>query len=322
MHGSTWIPLPPPSERPAPAPAAPGFLPARRECGWCGSKSLEPFLDRPPFHLDSCRACGVASVNPQPDADLLAEHYPKGYYATDADSPAVRAHLRWKRYDVRRLRPHVARLAPGRWLDVGCGIGGALVAARAVGFEVEGIELSAEAARFGEKFFGVRIRPGTLDDYSTAADSYSVISLFHVLEHLRDPAGEIERLAAMLRPGGVLVIESPALDSETARLFGGRWFHLEVPRHLFHFTAGAVARRMEEVGLRTERLGSHHGAHSAASWFGSLFPPRSGLPLWRKALRRGAYLATKALSPLAATLETATGHGTVLRVIGWKPETA
>jgi len=321
-NGSTWIPLPLPSERPAPVPAAPGFLAVATACPWCRTRALDPFADREPFHLDACRACGVAFVNPQPDDGLLSEHYPKGYYATDADSPAVRAHLRWKRYDVRRLLPRLGHLRPGRWLDVGCGIGGVLVAAREAGFDAEGIELSAEAAAFGSARFGALIRAGTLDDFSIPAESYAVISLFHVLEHLRDPAGEIERLAAMLRPGGSLVIESPALDSASARLFGDRWFHLEVPRHLFHFTADAVARRLEEVGLRAERLGSHHPAHGAASFFGSLFPPRSGLPLWRKVLRRGAYLATKAVSPLAASLESATGRGSVLRVIGWKAGSA
>jgi SAM-dependent methyltransferase len=319
MNGSTWVPLPPPSERPAAAPATPGFLAAATGCPWCGSRVLEPFADRAPFHLDSCRTCGVAFVNPQPGDALLAEHYPKGYYATDASSPAVKDHLRWKRYDVRRLLPQIGKLAPGRWLDVGAGIGGALVAAREAGFEVEGVELSAEAAKFGSREFGVTIHPGTLDDFSIAAESYSVISLFHVFEHLRDPAHELERLVGLLRPGGALVIESPSLESLSAGLFGDRWFHLEVPRHLFHFTSSALARRFEEQGLRAERLGSHHPAHGAASFFGSLFPPKSGLPLWRKVVRRSAFLATKAVAPLAASIESATGRGSVLRVIGWKP---
>jgi SAM-dependent methyltransferase len=297
----------------------PGFRSAHSGCPWCGSRSIEPFADRAPFHLDACRACGVAFVNPPPGDELLAQHYPASYYSTDAESRAVRDHLRWKRYDVRRLLPRIGGLAPGRWLDLGCGIGGVLVAAREAGFAAEGIELSAEAARFGAQRLGVTVHAGTLDDYALPAGAFSVISLFHVIEHLRDPAEELERLVKLLRPGGALVIEAPALDSLGARIFGARWFHLDVPRHLFHFTAEAVAIRLTNLGLDVERLGSHHPAHGAASWFGSLFPPRPGLPLWRKALRRGAYHAVRAISPLAATIESATGRGSVLRVIGRKP---
>lgn len=303
------------------APAAPpGFLAPVAACPWCEVRGTETFARRGPFRVDQCTSCGVGFVNPAPDDTLLSAHYPDTYYATeDPSSPAVQQHLRWKRYDVRRLLPHVGGLAPGRWLDVGCGIGGALVAARDAGFEVEGIEMSESAAAFGARSFDLDIRAGTLEDFSIPDETFSVVSLFHVLEHLRDPSGTLERIERTLRPGGAIVIECPAFDSWSAGWFGERWFHLETPRHLFHFPRRAVARRLEDFGFSAQVLSGYHPAHGSASFHGSWFPPRDGLPLWRKAVRRAAFLAARAVSPLAATLESACGRGSVLRVVARKP---
>ena len=73
---------------------------------------------------------------------------------------------------------------------------------------------------------------------------YAAIVFWHSLEHLPNPGEELERAAALLEPGGVLVVAVPNNDSLQAKLFGDRWLALDMPRHLTHITsAGADPRR-------------------------------------------------------------------------------
>lgn len=87
------------------------------------------------------------------------------------------------------------------------------------------------------------MRPGRLFD---------VIILFHVLEHLNAPMELLSRCARPLRRGGTLIIAVPNARSWQARLFGPMWFHLDVPRHLYHFSLGSLSHTLEAAGLCPE----------------------------------------------------------------------
>lgn len=122
-----------------------------------------------------------------------------------------------------RLARRVDRIAPaGPVLDVGAGDGALLDALTARGRQALGLE-----------------REGTRPDVRAAELSdidgtWAAIVFWHSLEHLRNPGPEIERAAALLAPGGVLVIAVPNADSLQAQLFGDRWLALDLPRHLVH----------------------------------------------------------------------------------------
>ncbi len=79
--------------------------------------------------------------------------------------------------------------------------------------------------------------------------------MWHVLEHLPDPAAAIARAAELLRPGGRLLVSVPNVDSLQARLGGERWFHLDLPRHLFHFGPRSLSAMVERAGLQVARIG-------------------------------------------------------------------
>ncbi len=292
-----------------------GFLDEFPECPWCHSDRLVVAHEQAPYRLRECESCSVMFVDPQPDDARLGASYPDAYYPTNADSPEVREHLHWKRFDLGRVWPHLPDLDSGRHLDVGCGIGGALVAARERGLEPLGIEFSEDAARFGRDHFGVDIRTGTLADVVLEPSSFSLITLYHALEHLRDPAADLERLTELLAPGGALVIECPNIRATSARMFGGKWFHLEVPRHLFHFHPDAVSARLESLGLQTVDCCGFHPAHGAASFYGSLYPAQSGLPILERARRKAVVTAMRAVARPLARFEAWLGTGSVFRVI-------
>jgi SAM-dependent methyltransferase len=125
------------------------------------------------------------------------------------------------------LGAHVPR---GRLLEVGCGHGLLLDEARRRGYDVEGLELSAEAARYARDTLGLPVREMALEDTVLDGERYDAILMIGVLEHLDDPVTVLERLCALLAPGGALLIVTPDPSSLVARVVGSRWWSY-LPAH-------------------------------------------------------------------------------------------
>ena len=140
--------------------------------------------------------------------------------------------------------------APGREevLDVGAGRGGFVETARRSGFRATGIEPSEQGARTAAQR-GAPVTRASIEDADINRSSIDVITMWHVLEHLEDPATALARVAGWLTPGGVAIIAVPNLDSLQARIGGPRWFHLDVPRHRSHFTPAGLDALLSQVGL-------------------------------------------------------------------------
>jgi hypothetical protein len=106
------------------------------------------------------------------------------------------------------------------------------------------------------------------------------------LEHLRDPAAALDRATALLEPGGVVAIAVPNLGSWQARCFGARWFHLDLPRHLVHLSAGALCAGLERRGLEVRRVSHWRGGQLVFGWLHGLLGTLPGRPDLYSAIRR------------------------------------
>jgi SAM-dependent methyltransferase len=93
-----------------------------------------------------------------------------------------------------------------------------------------------------------------------------LVIMFHVLEHLADPCAELRRLAARLRPGATLVLGVPNIASWQAQFSGRHWMHLDVPRHLCHFTPDAIERALNASGFRMTRIDFRSYEHDPFGW--------------------------------------------------------
>ncbi|HXJ82001.1 MAG TPA: class I SAM-dependent methyltransferase [Candidatus Methylomirabilis sp.] len=174
-----------------------------------------------------------------------ALHYAAFQGATAGIATRLRARLL-----LRRLRwdcpPWTGQ---GRYLDVGCGSGGSLGAAKALGWRVTGIEMDRAAAERARRFTE-DIHAGDILGVSLPGGSFDVVTAFHVLEHVPDPVAVVRRMLAWLAPGGLAIIEVPNAGGLGASLFGPAWSGLELPRHLCHFTPGTLGRAVEQAGGR------------------------------------------------------------------------
>lgn len=310
-----------------------------RRCPACGGElrswrrvpSSEPALGSVQFTLARCRRCGSAlTIEPAPAGSHELGAYgggqPRLYRAV---APLL------SRFDRRRLSLLRTLAPPGaRLLDVGAGRGRFVLSALRAGYDASGIEpserglagaVSLGAPVVGSDIAGAAIVPGSLD----------AVTLWHVLEHLEDPGGGLERIGEWLTPGGVLLVGVPNLGSLQAGLGGRRWYHLDVPRHRTHFTEPGLHQLLERHGFDVRRTVHVLGEHNPFGMWQSLVNRITTTPsylyhlLKRNAPLRAGDLILSVLAlplaPVAAVLELLAGAarrgGTmaVLAVVAKRP---
>ena len=211
------------------------------------------------FAIVQCHVCGFGVTEPLPGS--LDRYYPTRYRRFNALAARVLHGLYLRRVDgwLRRLPP------TGLALEVGAGTGWMLRALRERGWRALGNERSLEAALAARAAAGVPIFVGDLGAVRPAP-ALDLVIMFHVLEHLADPLAELRAVARRLRPGGVIVLGLPNIASWQARLSGRHWMHLDVPRHLCHFTPDSIERALAVSGYRMTRIDFRSYEHDPFGW--------------------------------------------------------
>lgn len=142
----------------------------------------------------------------------------------------------------------------GALLDFGCGKGKFLDLASHEGWEVKGVETSVPRAEFARTNYNLDISSEAFKGGRIFDRRFDVITMFHVLEHLPRPSEVISSLLREnLSEDGTLIIEVPNLQSVQARIAKGSWIHLDLPKHLSHFTRMRLSKFLMSEGLKIER---------------------------------------------------------------------
>ena len=274
------------------------------------------------FDVLVCTECGLGVIDPIPDD--LGRFYGAEYYGKRHGFTA--RYRTWRR--MRLLRRHVG--GKGRLLDVGCGDGDFVAAAVQAGWRACGIERGERAE--DHEHSGLDIR-GSVDELR-GLGTIDVITMWHSFEHMTEPARELDRLLELLADGGTLIVVVPDFGGLQARTFGTSWFHLDVPRHVYHFSQRALIKLIESRGLVVVGIDHHEIEYDLFGWLQStlnallptpnlFFNWLTGKPLPRRGveLAVGVVLAVLLMpfAALASALGVAARRGATINVVARKP---
>ncbi len=182
------------------------------------------------WDLSRCQVCGYVFANPFPGESLLASLY------IQVEDPEYEAEAEGRRRNFRRLLHQIEKFVPqkGSLFDVGAATGLLLIEARQRGWKVAGIEPSRWAVKIAAEKYGLHLHLGSFEDYRHDENQYDVVTLVDILEHTPDPKKIMVKARELLKPGGIIVIVTPNIESLAARLAGCRWWHFR-PGHLGYF---------------------------------------------------------------------------------------
>ena len=240
-------------------------------CAWCDAV-LGRERERLPGR-SRCASCGAATTDPWPDEATLDAAY-AGWYRPRSGRFSGVGDALLHRTRARLARRVHALAPPGPILDVGAGEGALLDGLAELGREAIGLEREST-------------RPDVLArELEHVEGEFAGVVMWHSLEHLPRPGKALEHAASLLAPRGVLVLALPNHDSLQARVFGDRWFALDLPRHLVHVGAAAVVARLRELGLEVERVSHVRGGQVLFGWLHGLVGAALGGTSLYDAIRR------------------------------------
>lgn len=215
------------------------------------------------FLLCRCAQCGLVYLNPQPEWSDLEYFYGSDYY-TNIDGGSRRPNIAYrvlrklKRAVMGPLRPQFFHFEKreGRFLDIGCGNAAyeGYVMSDYPGWEFYAVEPSHASAVLAKRVPHLNVFEGLLEDAQYPADFFDVILMSHSLEHTFDPCAALREVRRILRPGGRVVIKVPNFMSPSRRIFGEYWYHLDAPRHLFHFMPVVLSAMLRNVGFEIDSV--------------------------------------------------------------------
>jgi len=215
-------------------------------CPLCNSNKENILFSRPdythqitdePFNVVQCRKCGIVYVNPRPTEDEIHQYYPEEFYDININGEEL---LKTKRRQLSLKYQYVSDLQPGALLDVGCQKGEFMYFMQQKGWNVRGCDFSSKPPNV----FGLDIFYGDIDLAEYPENSFDLITLWAVLEHVYNPQKMLKKLNRLLKPGGSIVMLVTNFYSLPASLMR----HDDVPRHTTLFSKKTLAQMLEQTG--------------------------------------------------------------------------
>ncbi len=210
-----------------------------------------------------CRKCGLVYTNPRPVAKKIESGYEQASdddYLSEDSSRSMNAHI--------SLMTIKKFARGGRLLEVGCSAGLFLNAAR-LDFDVAGLELSRWAVKQAKEKLRLDVAQGALDQTDLPPEGFDVVALIDVIEHLTDPAAALRKIQRALKPGGLLYLVTPNIESFSARVLRGKWWGLR-PAHIYYFSPKTLSEILVRAGFEVRLTRSYGRIFTYGYWLSRL----------------------------------------------------
>lgn len=220
-------------------------------CNNCGSPEHEIVYREgvaQKHQIVRCASCGLMYAYPRHAAAL--DQYVAAREPLSLQSASViRSFDKLPDYEPIGLELREFLPRGGALLEVGCHAGVLLERFRRQGWSVRGVEPDPAAAEFARSRYGLEVKASTLEDAGYARASFDAVVMLHVIEHLDDPAVAVQEIGRVLRPGGMLALETPVYDTLMHRLLGRRERSLSCDGHIVFYTSRTLRALLERLGF-------------------------------------------------------------------------
>lgn len=227
---------------------------AAERCPLCSREDIKTAYTisrfKDPFSVSRCAGCRFMFMNPRFTDEYIAGLYKEEYYTGAADYTYYdeRESEKYSAYvwDA-RLRVIRKFASGGNILDIGCSFGGFLKRASEY-FTPYGIELSEYSGSAAKKLFKNNIHIGTLYDHPFEPEMFSAVTMIEVVEHIADPGTAFSGICRLIRPGGILAVQTANMNGLQARLLKDKYAYF-MPGHLSYFTASNLKSSLLMAGF-------------------------------------------------------------------------
>ena len=209
------------------------------------------------FQIVKCAECGLLFTNPRPTKLEIGPYYESPDYISHSNSKKglINNIYQWVRNRAIKEKLALVHKFSGKrdtikLLDIGCGTGEFLASAKASGMQTKGIEPSTAAREQAIRNHQLNVEGE--EGLEKLTESYDVITLWHVLEHVHDLRVRVQKIAGILNNRGVAIIAVPNPNSADRNTYNKEWAAWDVPRHLYHFTPATIKRLFNDFSLKHE----------------------------------------------------------------------
>lgn len=231
------------------------LLPKNKElvCPLCSSQKYLKYYAMPGYRLARCLTCGMVwDFNPLEnigaiyDQTYFINDNAKGGYANYVEGMSVNK----KTFSLRLKRFEEKLGKKGKILDVGCALGDFLLEAKKLKWkEVFGLEVSDYGARFAQER-GLLVKKGILENELYPKNYFDLITYQDVIEHVKDPLGEVKLAKKALISGGYIFLVTPDIDGLWRKLLGRLWYHYKPQEHIMYFSQKTLKKLLEKGGFK------------------------------------------------------------------------
>jgi 2-polyprenyl-3-methyl-5-hydroxy-6-metoxy-1,4-benzoquinol methylase len=227
------------------------------ECNICNSGHIEHFLKKDEWEIVRCKECGLVFLENIPSDEKLKIIYDDSFFKDGQKSPLDGSNIisnptyfnAKKRIDKIKQTGYVN----GELLDIGCATGIFMKAASS-SYNCTGLDVSDVATQFAVKEMGLNAKCGTIFDHDYEKQSFDIITMWDVIEHVRDPDKYIEKINQIMKPGGLLVLSTGNIDSLMFKIQKKNWHLLIPPFHLYYFNKHNITKLLEKHGFEVKSL--------------------------------------------------------------------